>query len=122
MAKRRRPDVLQGKTHSYTTSCGKIFITLNELDGELGEMRLTLGKSGTCVRAMLELIGILYSVILQIEGIDKEDKLSLLKKHCQGVSCGNKFSIGKENYDSCLDLIGRVCIDEMSKEVKEDKK
>ena len=122
MVRKKRPDVLHGKTLENKTSCGKLFITLNELDGELGEMRLTMGKSGTCVRAMLELIGILYSVILQIEGIDKEDKLSLLKKHCQGVSCGNKFSIGKESYDSCLDLIGRVCIDEMQKEVKEEKK
>jgi ribonucleoside-diphosphate reductase alpha chain len=112
MTRKKRPDILTGKTLKAKTECGSLFVTLNEMDGELGEVRLNLGKSGGCVRSLLELVGILYSIILQMD-IPKEDKIKLFKKHCLSISCGNPFMIGEEKYTSCLDYIGRKCLEEL---------
>ena len=112
MVRKVRPSVLTGKTLKAKTNCGSLFVTLNEMDGELGEIRLNLGKTGSCIRGMLELVGILYSIILQMD-IPKDEKIKLFKKHCLSISCGNPFVIGEEKYTSCLDYIGRKCLEEL---------
>jgi len=112
MVRKIRPPVLSGKTLKAKTQCGSLFVTLNEMDGDLGEIRLNLGKSGSCARAILELIGILYSIILQMD-VPKDEKVKLFKKHCLGISCGNPFMIGEDKYTSCLDYIGKKCLEEL---------
>jgi hypothetical protein len=120
MTKKKRPDVLTGHTTKFKTGCSSLFITHNNLDDELFELRLNLGKSGSCVRGMLELIGILYSTILQMD-IDKVDKIKILKKHSQGISCGSPFTIGDKTYVSCLDLIAQETIKELENGNKDEK-
>ncbi len=115
---RTRAPVLLGKTISYATTCGNLFVTLNRSEkGELEEIRLTMGKSGHCVRGFLELVGILFSIIFQMD-ISTDEKIDILKKHSLGISCGEKFKIDDTTYTSCLDLIAQVCLEELKVEKK----
>ena len=118
MAKKQRPDVLNGKTSQYSTNCGKVYLTLNDIDDQLGEIRITLGKSGHCQECMLTFIGILLSMILQSD-YEKPELVKLFRKHGLGISCGEPFIIKGEKYKSCLDLVSQKCIEELNKEVKE---
>ena len=111
---KKRPEVLNGRTLKAKTLCGSLFLTLNEDEGELTEVRINLGKSGNCVRGLLELIGILYSIILQSD-IPQEAKIKALKKHALGINCGNPFSINGTSYTSCIDWIGQKCIEMLTK-------
>lgn len=119
MTRKKRPDVLEGSTKKFKTGCSSLFLTHNHLDGDLFELRINLGKSGSCQRGMLELIGILYSTILQMD-IDKPDKIKILKKHSLGISCGSPFTIKDKTYASCLDLIAQETIREMERNEKKD--
>lgn len=107
---KKRPSVLKGETEKVQTGCGSLYLTINEDEGGSPcEMRLQMGKSGSCVRSMLEVIGILMSIILQ--NVDKGPAINALKKHLRGVSCGQEFREGDARYASCLDKIAhRVLI------------
>jgi len=113
-----RPPVLTGKTIKVKTTCGSFFITLNQDEGELVEVRLNLGKSGTCVRSLLEILGISFSIMLQA-GIPKEKLVKLLKKHASDVVCGNPFTYEEKTNSSCLDVISKLIIKELQNEKKE---
>lgn len=115
---KERPLVLVGKTIRYQTTCGGLYITLNRDDkGELQEICLTLGKSGNCITGFLEFIGILLSIIFQMD-LPTEEKIKTLQRHAQGISCGEVFIIDGKKYKSCLDLIGEVCINELKSQKK----
>lgn len=113
MSAKKRPDMLAGKTIKTKTGCGSFYLTLNEHDGELFEVKMELGKSGNCVKNMLHLQSVLYSILLQM-GVDKKILIKTIKRHCLGVSCGYPF-IGKEgkDYKSCLDWAGQMILKEL---------
>ena len=117
MAKKERPDVVNGKTPRFQTNCGKLYITLNKIDEELGEVKIELGKSGHCQKTLLTFIGVLLSKLLQTE-ITQEELHKFLKKNGVEANCGQHFIIKGAKYFSCLDLISRNCIDELNKEEK----
>jgi len=119
MTRKKRPDILNGKTLKAKTECGSLFITLNQMDGSLGEVRLNLGKSGTCVRSLLELIGVLISTILQFE-MPQDEKIKLFKKHFSEINCGNPFVLNGMKYTGCVDYIGKKCLEELKLESKDD--
>ena len=111
MAK-KRPIELNGKTIKAKTECGAFYATLNFNEGELYEIRTELGKSGNCVKNMLHLISILYSIILQSE-MEQTEKKDSIKKHCLGVSCGFPFEFQNKKYLSCLDFLGQIILKEL---------
>jgi len=118
MAKKERPDVVSGKTPTYSTGCGKLYLTLNDINNQLGEVRISLGKTGNCQSGMLNFIGILLSIILQGD-YEKDELKEIFKKHGITIHCGEPFIIKGEKYKSCLDLVSQKCIEELNKEVKE---
>jgi len=112
MSAKKRPDVLKGKTYKVRTDCGSFYLTVNELDGELFEIKMELGKSGNCIKNMLHLIGILYSILVQM-GVDKKILIKTIKRHCLGVSCGSPFMDKGKTYKSCLDWAGQMILKEL---------
>ena len=113
-----RPMILSGKTIKVKTECGGLFITLNHDEGELFEVRLNMGKSGNCLRALLEMLGICFSIMLQ-SGIPKEKLIKTLKKNYEGVVCSNPFTYEGKPNSSCMDAIAKLIIKELSNEKKE---
>ena len=115
MTKKKRARVLRGETEKIATGCSSLYMTINEDDeGNPCEVRLQLGKSGSCVRSMLEVVGILISIILQ--NVDREDVVKAFKKHLRGVSCGTEFREGDKRYSSCLDKIAQRMLVKLKEE------
>lgn len=109
---KKRPAVLKGKTIKCPTTCGAMYITINYEETDPREIQLRIGKTGSCVRAMLEIIGILFSILLQA-GIERDKVVRTLKKHIQGVECGSAFVQDKKKYSSCLDYAAQALIKEL---------
>ena len=116
MTAKKRKDVLPGKTLKAPTGCGSMYLTLNVDDGDLVECRLELGKSGSCVKNMLHVIGVLYSILLQ-SGMEKKLVIKTVKRHLMGVSCGEPFITRGETYKSCLDWAAKKILEELKDEV-----
>lgn len=115
MAHKKRPDTLEGKTEKVLTGCGNLYITINKDEkSDPCEVRLQIGKSGSCVRSLLEVIGIQWSIMLQ--HIEKDVIVKSLKKNVRGVSCGQEFRLDDKRYSSCIDKIAQRMLVEMKEE------
>ena len=98
-----RPEVLEGRTIGLKTPCGGFYLTLNEDGNNLREIRMTLGKPGTCQRLLFETIAILLSVLLQSK-IPREKIKKALYHQFEG-NCGNNKSWHEgEEYHSCINF------------------
>ena len=75
---RRRPSNLLGTTVKIRTSFGKLYLTLNQLDGKPFELFATLGKSGKDTQAHTEALGRLISLSLR-SGIPVNEIIAQLK-------------------------------------------
>lgn len=112
----KRPDILEGKTIKVKTGCGALYLTLNHDDGgKLFEVRLSLGKTGTCQNSFLYNVGIMYSVLIQ-SGVPYDKIVRTLRKHTLGSKCDNPFQIGDKMYGSCLDIVAEKIIEEIEKD------
>ncbi len=120
MGRRRRKEVLVGKTIKIKTACGNMFLTINHDEGKVAEVQITLGKSGTCVRGLLEFISRHISWTLQNTDIDLKDYIRFLKRHCDDVNCGSPFVWKTKQYVGCLDCMGEIIMGELSNELKTD--
>lgn len=96
-AVRNRPDLVYGFTQKVNTGHGKMYVTINEVDGKPFELFATLGKSGRSTTAKAEAIGRLVSLALrsgisvkeivnQIKGIGGDAPVFQQGKHGQIVS------------------------------------
>ena len=113
-----RPEVLEGRTAKANTPCGSFFLTLNEYNNQLCEVRMLIGKSGNCVRMLFETIAILISVMLQ-ENISKEKITKTLLNQLE-ANCGNPFFSkdidekgNQVKYKSCIDFAITKIIEDM---------
>ncbi len=98
----KRPEVLEGRTIKLNTPCGAFYLTLNEDNNKLREVRIRIGKSGNCQRLLFETISILLSVLLQSD-IPRE-KIKKILFHQLSGNCGNdKIWHGGDKYNSCID-------------------
>jgi ribonucleoside-diphosphate reductase alpha chain len=107
-----RPDVLEGYTQRLPTPCGDLYLTLNECQNSLCEVRMTLGKSGSCTNILFSTIAILISKLLQC-GVPKEDIKHLLF-HQFGGRCGQKIFHKGEEYFSCIDYVITKMLEDMA--------
>lgn len=107
-----RPEVLIGYSPKVDTPCGTLYLTLNELDGKLFEVRATMGKCGSCYGIMLQTITLFISVMLQ-EGISKQRICDILFKQFGG-SCGQTIWHNGEKYSSCVDFMVQKIIEDMA--------
>jgi ribonucleoside-diphosphate reductase alpha chain len=106
-----RPEVLNGYTSRIPTPCGSLYLTLNENNDKLCEIRATLGKCGSCMNIMLQTIALLISVMLQ-SNISREKIQKTLENQFEG-GCGNIIRYKGEEYNSCIDYIIRKVLEDM---------
>jgi ribonucleoside-diphosphate reductase alpha chain len=98
--KKKRTELLEGKTYCRMTGCGKIYITVNrDIDGLPFECFLHIGKAGGCAASQCESIGRLISYALRING-SIEDIASELK----GIRCQNTV----DEFLSCAGAVADV--------------
>lgn len=93
--KQPRPKVLTGRTHEQPCGCGRVYVTVNRLEGRLVEVFARLGKSGGCGAATMEAVGRLLSAGLRC-GVDAQ----ILLKQVSGIQCHRS--------PSCLDAVAEV--------------
>ena len=108
----KRPEVLEGYTQKLETPCGDLYLTLNELERKLYEVRVTMGKSGTCMNIMQQTIALLLSVMLQ-SGISKEKIHKVLLNQFEG-NCGNGTFYKGERYHSCIDFMIKRILEDLA--------
>jgi ribonucleoside-diphosphate reductase alpha chain len=100
-----RPDILTGRTPRVKTGCGKLYLTLNEMDGEIIEVFPKLGKSGVCANAMLEGLGRMVSLALR-HGAQMSEVIEQLT----GITCSTPYDDDKGwKVWSCPDAVAK-CI------------
>jgi ribonucleoside-diphosphate reductase alpha chain len=107
-----RPEVLEGRTIKLNTNCGSFFLTLNEHEGKLFEVRCRIGKSGNCQRNLFEIIGILFSILLQ-SNISRDQIRKALETHME-ANCTNTIWHEGERYYSCVDFTVKKMLEEMA--------
>ena len=118
MPKKKRPTVLKGETTKVRTSCGSLYVTLDKDGGELCEVHLRMGKTGSCFVSTLNMVSVLTSTILQSE-YDRAYLVKMFKRHMRDVSCGERFNFEGVNYKSCWDVVGKLCMDSLKEEKNE---
>lgn len=97
MAKRQRPELLQGTTRKVKTGCGNLYITVTKDEtGNPFEVFTSMGKAGGCASAQCEAISRLVSLALRC-GIETGEIVKQLK----GISCHQNNGV-----KSCADAIG----------------
>ena len=111
MKELQRNEVLDGYTPKLETPCGSLYLTLNEQDDKLCEVRVTMGKSGTCMNIMLQTIALLISVMLQ-SGIPRDKIKKVLLNQFEG-SCGQKIYYKGAEYHSCIDFMITKILEDM---------
>lgn len=111
----KRPTKLSGVTEVVNTGCGKMYVTINHLNGKILEVFCDTGKSGGCT-AFTEGTSRLISIALRY-GVPVGEILDQLSS----VRCDNfRHQTGKNpelKGKSCPDVIGSV-IKNMLKEIE----
>lgn len=106
VAKKRRPRRVQGETLEMTSPCGRIYVTMNDHPdtGDLMEVFVRFGKSGTCGSLVANALTIITSYGLR-SGMAVTDAIKALVGHgCQRAPVDD----GDERITSCVDAIGKA--------------
>ncbi|HEY8531141.1 MAG TPA: hypothetical protein VIL08_02725, partial [Limnochorda sp.] len=101
-----RPPRLYGITDARQTPLGKLFLTLNLLDGHPIELFAQIGKAGSDVSAFTEAIARLVSLALR-SGIDPHEIVHQL----EGIGGSRSVGFGPSRVRSVPDAIGRFIAD-----------
>lgn len=115
---RPRPDVMLGTTTRRQTSCGDLYLTVNQ-DQEEGrpfEAFATMGKAGGCEGSFNEAIGRLISLCMRA-GVTPRD----IVKQLIGIRCNKPFGIGPEKVLSCSDAIAKIFNQSLEMKVSEER-
>lgn len=103
MAKKKRPPILKGDTIEMETGCGKLFITINSLEGKPMEVMGRMGKSGGCISSNIEAIGRLATLALRHDVPAEE-----VMKEIQAIRCPEPKDNGKGRVLSCADAFAKA--------------
>ena len=112
----KRPKILEGKTVKVTIGCGSLYIGLSYNEDKLYEVRLVMGKAGSCKNTELFLLGIMLSVMLQSD--IPRTKIIKTLKHWLNSKCDNMYQNADKKFITCYDSIANLIIEELEKEVK----
>lgn len=100
LVKAERPERVDGSTWCVPTGCGKVYVTVNWIEGRIFEVFIKAGKAGGCMTAQTATIGKLISRECAY-GLDAAELVGYLK----GVSCHKQLEAGAK---SCTDAVARV--------------
>ena len=113
----KRPRKLPGSTEVIETGCGKIFIHITKLQGDVFEVFVTgPGKGGGCAFSMNEALGRVVSMALRA-GVDRKT----IVKQLRGIRCPERCAVPELGIvSSCPDALG-IALQEASVETVVDK-
>ncbi len=97
-----RPSRLDGFTAAKETPVGKLFLTLNTLEGHPVELFAQIGKAGSDLSAFTEAIARLVSIALR-SGVDPQEVADQL----QGIGGSRSIGFGPNRVRSVPDAIGQ---------------
>jgi ribonucleoside-diphosphate reductase alpha chain len=97
-----RPDRLDGFTAAKETPVGKLFLTLNSVNGHPVELFAQIGKAGSDISAFTEAIARLMSIALR-SGIDPQEVADQLL----GIGGSRSIGFGPNRIRSVPDAIGQ---------------
>lgn len=98
-----RPKITTGVTSQTATSCGNLYVTINEDEsGKAFETFSAMGKAGGCEASMNEAIARLISLTLRC-GANPD----AIVKQLIGIRCDKPFGFGKDRVLSCSDAIAK---------------
>ncbi len=101
---RPRPQTMQGITRRMVTSCGSLYVTVNQDEsGRPFEVFTSMGKAGGCASSQSEAIGRLVSQGLR-SGVDPDQIIRQLR----GISCHLPRGVGKNRISSCADAVAQA--------------
>ncbi len=114
---RPRPDVMLGTTTRKQTSCGDLYLTVNQdkEEGKPFEAFATMGKAGGCEGSFNEAIGRLISLCMRA-GVTPRD----IVKQLIGIRCNKPFGVGPEKVLSCSDAIAKIFNQSLETKVSEE--
>jgi len=115
---RPRPDVMLGTTTRRQTSCGDLYLTVNQdqQGGKPFEAFATMGKAGGCEGSFNEAIGRLISLCMRA-GVTPRD----IVKQLIGIRCNKPFGLGPDKVLSCSDAIAKIFNQSLEMKVSEDR-
>jgi ribonucleoside-diphosphate reductase alpha chain len=101
---RPRPQTMRGVTRRMETSCGALYVTVNEDEtGQPFEVFTSMGKAGGCAASQSEAIGRLVSLGLR-SGVDPDQIIRQLR----GISCHLPRGVGRNRVSSCADAVAQA--------------
>ncbi len=104
MSKKPRPQTTEGMTVRVNTGCGKLYVTLNSVDGKLFEVFAALGKAGSCAKTVMEGISRMVTLALRHDVPVEE-----IVKQLKGLRCPEPYLFPKEErVFGCPDAIAKV--------------
>lgn len=106
---RPRPKTTTGITNKMKTSCGDLYVTINEdEDGRPFEVFCNMGKAGGCEGSQNEAIGRLISLAFR-SGVSPQSIIRQLI----GIRCNQPYGLGKNIIHSCADAISKAVLEYM---------
>ncbi len=101
---RPRPAITHGSTARKPTSCGDLYLTINEDEqGRPFEVFANMGKAGGCEASQNEATGRLISLALRA-GVEPD----AIVKQLIGIRCNKPFGLGDNRVESCSDGIAKM--------------
>jgi ribonucleoside-diphosphate reductase alpha chain len=101
-----RPEIMKGCTVKRETSCGHLYLTVNEDEtGKPFEVFSTMGKSGGCEGSQNEAVARLISLALRA-GVDYHE----IVKQLIGIRCNKPFGLGEAKVESCSDGVAKMML------------
>jgi len=98
-----RPEAFVGDTVRATVGCGHLYATVNvDEEGNVVELFLNLGKSGSCAHVLTEVIGRMGS-----KSLKDGRQADRIMKDLIGITC-DKWSGSPMHCTSCADAAGRA--------------
>lgn len=106
---RPRPKTTTGVTNKMRTSCGDLYVTVNEDEnGRPFEVFCNMGKAGGCEGSQNEAIGRLISLAFR-SGVSPQSVIRQLI----GIRCNQPYGLGKNIIHSCADAISKAVLEYM---------
>ena len=106
---RPRPKTTTGVTNKMKTSCGDLYVTVNEDEnGRPFEVFCNMGKAGGCEGSQNEAIGRLISLAFR-SGVSPQSVIRQLI----GIRCNQPYGLGKNIIHSCSDAISKAVLEYM---------
>ena len=110
-----RPKITTGVTNKMKTSCGDLYVTINEDEkGWPFEVFCNMGKAGGCEGSQNEAIGRLISLAFR-SGVAPQSIIRQLI----GIRCNKPFGLGKHTVHSCADAIANSVLEYMMKKTQD---